>query len=438
MNQLKPAFFIIKTYFRNRQSNLKIILNRVLETIKSDERNSISRIVYGTIRKELLLIYVIKDFSRRKLKDIDDDTSVLLKIGVFLLLFSHSYPAHAIVNEIINVSKKSSKPFLNAVLRKISENIDEIKLSLKKVNDPGIKHSISELLINNLKKVDNDIANSLEYLDSEPLFHLRINTKITDFYKAGKILESTGVEFRPIEKMDTFEIKKAGKIIRKLLSDNTFYFQNTGSQVVSQIAAEFARNRVLDCCAAPGTKSTTLNMIRPDVQIISADINPKRIRLFKEFSRSFQLSNISILAADILTPSLNNDFDLIILDAPCTSSGTIRKNPDLKLKITVNDIKKNTSLQKKMVSHLLNWSKPGTYILYSVCSFIEDETEEVIRNFFKNNSTKNPGISLRSVNINTILEKSGFRTHKGEYGTFLLPGQKMNNDLFYISLIQKT
>lgn len=428
MNQLKPAFFILGTYFGNRQTNLKILLNRVLRTVKGDERNSVSRIVYGVIRKELLLIKVIENFSRRKLKDIDDDTVVLLKTGIFLLLFSQSYPAHAIVNEIINFANKRSKPFLNAVFRKISGNIDEVKLSLKKLKDPGIKYSISDLLINNLKKIDDDIDNSLEYLDSEPLFHLRINTKVTDFHEAGEILISHGVEFRPKKKMNTFEIKKAGKIIRELFGNNIFYFQNTGSQAVSQIAAKFARNRVLDCCAAPGTKSMTLNMIRPDVQIVSTDINLKRLRLFKEFSGPFQLSNISIFASDILNPSFNNDFDMIILDAPCTSAGTIRKNPDLKLKITGNDIVRNISLQKKMVSHLLNWSKPETYILYSVCSFIEDETEGIMRDIFKKYSLKNQKISFRSVNINTILENSGFRVKKGEYGTFLLPEQEMNKD----------
>ncbi|MEN8152452.1 MAG: transcription antitermination factor NusB [Acidobacteriota bacterium] len=437
MNLLKPVFFILKEYFANRQSNLKIILNKALSGVKGSERNSISRIVYGVVRKELLLSFIIKDHSERNIRQIDKDTLILLETGIFLLLFSSSYPSHAIVNEIINFANKRSKPFLNAILRKISGNSEKIRSSINEIKDRSIKYSISDVLIDNLKKLDNNLDNSLGYLDSEPLFHLRINKNITDLHKAEKILESENIDFRTLTKTETFEVKKAGKIIRKLFSRNYFYFQNTGSQAVSLIAAEFAGNKVLDCCAAPGTKSTTLNMRRPDLQILSSDINPGRIRMFKEFSASFQLSNIFIIASDIFYPPFKNDFDLILLDAPCTSAGTLRKNPDLKLKISKDNILKNRTLQKQMVSSVLKWAKKGTYILYSVCSFIEDETEGVIKDIINENSSEDQEISVSTVKINKVLTELGFRIHKGDYGTYLLPDDNMNNDLFYISMLQK-
>jgi 16S rRNA C967 or C1407 C5-methylase (RsmB/RsmF family) len=119
---------------------------------------------------------------------------------------------------------------------------------------------------------------------------------------------------------------------------------------------------------------------------------------------------------------------MIILDAPCTSSGTLRKNPDLKLKIHRETIHRNRELQLRMLNSIRDHF-PATTVLYSVCSFIRDETESLLQAFFNQAKPK-------TENIQKILKGLGFRCHQGEYGTYLMPTPALNNDIFYISLFR--
>jgi 16S rRNA (cytosine967-C5)-methyltransferase len=424
MDFLNLSLKVLKHYSQSPGHNLKRLISHFLdsETEGTGSHPEITRTVYGVIRNESLLDFIIQHLTGRKPKKLEREVLLLLRIGIFLSIFSESYPGYAVVNEIVRRAKKSAKGFLNAVLRRCIAERESIHTLIDSINNPHIKYSISPLLVENIQSLSQDITPFLQYLDNEPLFHIRVNTKEYRFDQVMEVLTRAGLEIRPLQSFESFLVKNSGGsgvALRRLLNENKyFYFQNTASQIISIIAAQYAKEKILDCCAAPGTKSTTLSMIRPDLSIFANDINPYRVSLISNFCIQYHLDSIHPIASDAVKLGVNADFDFIILDAPCTSSGTLRKNPDLKLKIDHTMIQKNTALQREILQSILALF-PRAYILYSVCSFIKEETEDVV--------------GFETIDLSPILDAYGFNYKKANRGFYLLPHPVLNNDLFYLA-----
>jgi 16S rRNA (cytosine967-C5)-methyltransferase len=198
---------------------------------------------------------------------------------------------------------------------------------------------------------------------------------------------------------------------------------------VALLAAAKAVKTVCDVAAAPGGKSMTLACLRPDVQVWASDVSPQRLRLLEQNISRLQLKGISPFVADVFKyPPGRETADLVILDAPCTASGTLRKNPDLKSKLKSEIIEKNARQQRLMLASLVE-RFPAARWLYAVCSFTPEESEGVVE------KVAGPR-GLQPVAIAPLLEKYGFRLKEAKYGVYLLPSD-LNNDLFYISLLEQ-
>lgn len=438
MDFLIPCAAVLKRFYHEPAKNLKLLLSHKLDHLKSEENlQGVTRTVYGVIRYRRLLDFVIQRFSSRPLNEIQPDVLILLNIGTYLLLFSKSYPDYAVISEIVRVASRQSSGFINAILRNIARNRESLYETIKSIPDPEIAFSVSKVIVENLSLVSSDVEHDLEYLNCEPLFHLRVNTAVTTYNEARALLEKHQIRFKELEPFNSFEIKESGRVIRELMEKRYFYFQNTGSQVVSILAAQYAEKRVLDCCAAPGTKSVTTSLLKPSLMVFASDINPGRTRLIRDFVSQYQVGAIYPLVSDAANIAIKTGpkpaVDFVIVDAPCTSSGTLRKNPDLKLKIDQSLIDSNAENQYNILCSVLRLAP--RYILYSVCSFTKNETEDVLEKFDRSyRDTKNTG--LNTLDLSQELDLLGFRYKKGRYGFYLLPDERLNNDIFYISLLQ--
>ncbi|MEN8223278.1 MAG: RsmB/NOP family class I SAM-dependent RNA methyltransferase [Acidobacteriota bacterium] len=433
MNILTPSFRILNKFFNNRDQNLKLLISRYLNDHPDISRNEVTRIVYGIARKEKLIEFIASGFVKRKLTGTDKNTLILLYIGIFLIHFSGSYPPYAVVNEIVETAPPRSRGFLNAVLRRVGREQNKIENLIDTIKDPLIKYSVSKEIYENLKMITENTDKSLKYLDAEPVFHVRVNQPDPDHNSAESVLKKKNISCRYIRETGSFEINDAGQMVREVIPEYQFYFQNSGSFAVSAVAASFKGEKILDCCSAPGTKSITLSLLRPEADILSLDINPDRLKLITPFLNSAGINNVALAAGNIISWPIKNIFDIILIDAPCTSAGTLRKNPDLKSKITKKTIEKNSLKQKQILTSVLSRAKKGSVIVYAVCSFIYNETEDVLNHSI--NESGKDGFEI--VDVSKILKKYKLKIHNSEFGTYLLPDNKMNNDLFYISAIRK-
>lgn len=443
MDTLKHSFKFLKQFYITPDKNLKLLLSNFLDMNPIESHQGITRTVYGVVRKELVLDTIISRLTRRTSGKIETDVLILLRISIYLLIYSKSYPDYAVVNEAVRLSKRRSKGFVNAVLRRCARERDSIVSMVDRIQDPHIKYSMANILIDYLKTIYADITHitdvtlPLEYLDREPVFHIRRNSKLFSYDELKEVLGGAGLLFKELKRFDSFEVAGfggSGGRLRQLLKEaEYFYFQNTASQLVSIIASRYAVDTVLDCCTAPGAKSVTLSLLNPNLKIIANDIDERRLLMVKEFCTAYGIQNIKPVISDIKTLCFKGHFGMAILDAPCTSSGTLRKNPDLKLKITHELVKKNAENQYAMLEKVLK-NLSADYILYSVCSFIADETEHVLERIFQSSQSSERVFEI--IDLSAILEEYGFTFKKGKYGFYLLPNEELKNDLFYLSLLK--
>lgn len=428
MNFINPAASVLREYFQDPQTNLRMLLTRFLASYPGSDKNALTRTVYGVVRKDIALEHVIGLFLKNKNQAPDPATHVFLKIAVFLLLYSDSYPEYAVVNEVVNAVPGKEKPFVNAVLRQLLRRKPEVKDRLDHSTDPSLRFAISPRLLAGLQQISAAAEADLEYLDREPAFHLRFNPKLLTWAQAQQALADAGIPCRELTQLDCFETTAASQVLEKPGQLSGFYLQNTGSQAVALLAAAAAEKIVCDVAAAPGGKSLTLACLRPELKIWASDVSPQRLRLLEHNIRRLQLDNIFPFAADIFKyPPGREAADLVILDAPCTSSGTLRKNPDLKSKIGKEMIDKNARQQRLMLASLVE-RFPHSRWLYAVCSFLHEESEAVVEKVAVPRG-------LEPAAIQPLLEKYGFRVKQAKFGCYLLPSE-LNNDLFYISLLE--
>jgi 16S rRNA (cytosine967-C5)-methyltransferase len=430
MNFITPAASVLREYFAEPQTNLRLLLTRFLEHYPGSDKNALTRTVYGVVRKNITLEHVIGLFLKNKGQAPAAATHVFLKIAVFLLLYSDSYPEYAVVNEVVNSVAKKEKPFVNAVLRQLLRRKQEVKDSLSRGENPSLKFAIAPVLVASLKQIDAASESDLEYLDREPAFHLRFNPRQMTMDQARQTLAAAGIPCRELPQLDCFETTAASQVLENPEQLGGFYVQNTGSQAVALVAAATAEKIVCDVAAAPGGKSLTLACLRPDLKIWASDVSPQRLRLLEQNIRRLRLDSIFPFVADIFKyPQGREAADLVIIDAPCTSSGTLRKNPDLKSKINLEMIEKNARQQRLMLTSLVE-RFPHARWLYAVCSFIHEESEGVVEKVAA-------ARGLQAVAIQPLLNKYLFQVKKTKFGCYLLPSE-LNNDLFYISLLERT
>ncbi len=432
MNFLDPVFQILTHFQDHPESNLKLLLNRTLKTQKSPPSPKTTLLVYDIIRRQQILDTVIKRFSRIRLEKIDPRNRVLLRMGVYLLLYSDATPDYAAVNEIVGRTARSSRGFVNALLRNLARQRHQVSKDLQEIRDPEIRYSISPLLVSELNRISANPEEDLQYLNTKPVFHLRTNTRVQSVSRLRQHLTDLAVEFRELKPFQSFEVRNPGKILETVVNRGQGFFQNTGSQLVSIVASRYACGKVLDGCCAPGSKSMTLQLLKPDLEIVANDINLKRVRMMQVFHKLSRMTAKHMVVSDLTRPALRQGFDLILLDAPCSSSGTMRKNPDLKLKIDRESLSSHSRLQARLLATLLE-SHPRTWILYSVCSFTEIETEAVLEQV----AGKNARIVTNNQDLSGILDEFGFSYKQGKWGIYLLPHLGLNNDLFYLSLIRR-
>lgn len=428
MKSLEPAFHILSAYYPDPGQNLKLAMNRYLDGLTPGIRPRVSRLVYGVIRHQNTLDHILDQRSQIPPEKITGDTQIWLRMGLFLLAFSRPHPPHAVVNEIVKRSSPGARGYVNAMLRNLARNRESVIEKARRLDDPLVRYSISGLLASGLEKISDRLDQDLDYLNREPLFHLRPNTWRISLSELEKRLTREKIAFRPCAGLDCLEIKNAGPALHRIVARGAGYLQNTGSQLVCLMAARQAQRTVLDGCAAPGTKSVTLKQVKPELTVVANDRRLGRLRLIHRFQGIRDSRGLHPLVSDLLTPALKNRFDLVLVDAPCTASGTLRKNPDLKLKITPDMAREQGELQLRMLESARN-NFPSSDILYSVCSFLPDETEAVMDRF----SPLKRG--YRIGDLSGWIDGLGFRYRKARWGVYLLPDDRLNNDLFYLVLM---
>lgn len=387
-----------------------VLLPQFEEQLADRDRALCHQIVLGVLRNKYRLDAAIAEFSAAKKIDLEVLTS--LRIGAYQLLYLDRVPKHSAVNESVSLvhraKKASAKGFVNAILRKIAN-----KKNPAAADSDVARLSHPEWLVERwAKQFGGERAMSIARANDQPprlAFRLTSKGVASNFTASADSIPSDLVDGSYTADRMTPELRVAAE-------RGEIYFQDEASQLVARSVSTPERGRFLDVCAAPGGK-TTLIAARSGGMIVAGDLHQSRVDLIHSNAIRQGISDVRILRydAEAALPFAEGSFDSILVDAPCSGTGTIRSNPEIRYFLDPQDIRELSSKQLAILRNASKLLKNGGSLYYSTCSLEFEENEGVISEFLK----ENMGFSVvrPTQGENFVTEEGFLRTFPDRDGT---------------------
>lgn len=379
-------------------SNISIARN-TREEINSLDESFIREIVYGVTENKLFIDWVIMNFSKLKLKKIAPIIRDILRLGVYQMFFMDRIPDSAAVNESVKLAKKyghkGSVGFVNAILRNISKNKNDIKLPEKDINLVEyltVKYSHPQWMVEKwIEDFGLDFTENLCIANNEkPKLNIRVNTlKISKhdlicklkskgfIISEGKYAYDCIIIDNPIRITDTDEFKSG-----------LFQIQDESSMLVAQIMNPKPEDFIIDVCSAPGGKTTHMaQKMNNKGKIIARDIHEHKLHLIKDNVERLGINIVQLekYNAINLDDKLIAWADCCLVDAPCSGLGLIRRKPDIKWQKAEGSLLEITRLQYEILMNSSKYVKKGGTLIYSTCTIQKEENIYLIKQFLENN-----------------------------------------------------
>jgi len=375
-----------------------ILLDKELKKVDSAlDRAFVTELVYGCLRWKGRIDWIIEWFSRIKTKRMEYPILNALRLGVYQLLFMERVPPSAAVDESVELVKALGEKkggFVNAILRRVDKERTAIPFpELDK--DPILHISIvwshpAWMVKRWVERYGIDETIRLCQANNHvPPQVLRVNTLKVTRRRLLDRLKEEGVEVTPTNlSPDGIEVISTPLPISQLLIPVAWYYvQDEASHLIAYLLDPKPGEVILDACSAPGGKATHLAQLMGNDGIIFAmDTHPARVNLIRENALRLGTTIIRPVVGDAEAP-LNfaqaDGFDAILVDAPCSGLGALRRNPDAKWRRREGDIIELSLLQKRMLDNLAHYVKMGGRLIYSTCTLEPEENEGVIEDFLE-------------------------------------------------------
>jgi 16S rRNA (cytosine967-C5)-methyltransferase len=341
------------------------------------DRNLVTEILYGCLRWQGCLDFLLSKAISRKWEDVDPGAKALLRMSLYQMWKMDRIPNHALVNDAVEIAKRELgrgiEKFINGVLRKLIRS-REWQSSDPLQNAPAwVQVSLPEWLWNRWESRYGEEAAS-EYavsLTAPPRICGRFLGKPAD------ISNAVPSELVP----DAFILQDRNSDSAEVLR------QDEASQLIPHLLGPTEGFAIWDCCAAPGGKSAILSAkCGKTGRLIASDLQEKRARLLAQTVSSSPVHNSSILLADASAlPPFLRQFDAVLVDAPCSGLGTLRRNPEIKWNLKPGELGELHERQATILASASKAVRPGGLLLYSTCSTEPEENEKVVHSFLNKN-----------------------------------------------------
>jgi 16S rRNA (cytosine967-C5)-methyltransferase len=368
------------------------------EPLQDDrDRALVTTIVTGTLRWRNRLDLVLSRQVMRDLARLDPEVLEILRLSIFQLLFLERVPASAVVHDAVNLTRAAGKTsaagFVNAVLRKVSLTRDRLDLPQAPSPEAG---GTREAWLNALSLTGSHprwlverwldrmgpeaTAAWVKFNNEEPALTIRANTLKTSRELLGERLLDAGVETERLRfAPDGLRVLRGNPLRTPLAKQGLFVVQDEASQLVALMCGRQQRWRTLDACAAPGGKTLVLaaGPARGGL-LVAADRRWRRLKLLREYLAAAGAGQARIVALDLSSGAPFKDiFDLVLVDAPCTGLGTLRREVDIRWRRSEGDIGETAAVQARMLRHAASLVAPGGRLVYATCSSEPEENEVV-------------------------------------------------------------
>lgn len=379
-----------------------IALNKYLNSsgLRDIDRSFVTELVYGTVKWKLTIDMIIAGYSKIRIEKMSPWILNILRTGIYQLLKMPKVPASAACNESVKLAgkygHKASAGFVNAVLRNVARNGISSVIPAKE-NDPAgylsFMYSYPVWLVKKyIELFGEEFTESLLAAGNEtPELTVRVNTmKITAEDLIEKLSEE-GVTATPGKYIDyALNIKSPVPVTSlEAFRRGLFQIQDESSMLPGLVLDPRPGELVMDACSAPGGKATHIAQIMENKgTVIARDIHEHKIKLIDESSARLGMDIIKSELHDASIPDTGNEgkFDRVLLDAPCSGLGIVRRKPDIKWARETEDIENITELQKNLIETVSRLVKPGGVLVYSTCTILPEENHKIIKAFLDRNN----------------------------------------------------
>ncbi|MGI6576229.1 MAG: 16S rRNA (cytosine(967)-C(5))-methyltransferase RsmB [bacterium] len=378
-----------------------ILLPKLLAqgTLSHKDRAFTTELVYGTLRWQQKLDWIISLFSKRPLDKLDPWVRNILRLGVYQLFYLQRIPPRAACYETVQLAKyyshQGSAAFVNGILRNILRRRQEITFP-DPASDPveylAVVYSHPRWLVQRWLA-------RLGFAETEKLLQanntarpltIRVNTLKTTAAELCSILTHEGLAVRPGRYFAEALVLEQLPAVNKLASfqDGLFIVQDEASMLPARILAPQANERILDACAAPGGKTTHIAQLMGDCgNIIAGDIHPHKLELVRSNCTRLGITSVDVKEKDAREWACTGGerFHRVLVDAPCSGTGVLNRRPDARWRRTPEQLLELPILQRKILQAVASCVLPGGVLVYSTCSLEAEENNKVIEAFLEEN-----------------------------------------------------
>jgi 16S rRNA (cytosine967-C5)-methyltransferase len=399
------------------RSDLPAALARVRPRLTDERDRALAgEIATGTLRWQGAFDAIIEAFAKRPLAKLDAEVVDILRMTAFQLLHLDRIPAAAAVNDAValtgKVGKKSASGLVNAVLRRISRERDQLPLPPhpgkvagtfpEKVAGtfPGkvpatflrdyLATTLSHpqwLVAKWLDRYGFEAAERWALFDNEPApLTLRVNTLRLTRDDLAERLKAFDVETEPTRfARDGLTVRAGNPLLTPIAGDGLFLVQDESSQLVAELTTAAPGERILDACASPGGKTMAMVAAMGNRGLIAAtDVRGRRVELLKRTIDAARATSVHVIRADVSSAlPFAPVFDAVLLDAPCSGLGTLRRDPDIRWRRTQADVERLATIQSGMLDRVADVVVPGGRVVYATCSGEPEENEDVVCRFLE-------------------------------------------------------
>lgn len=421
-----------------------LLLREVLDNhdISKEESNLLTELVYGVLQRKMTLDYQLEPFLKKQ-KKLDHWVRQLLRISLYQMEYLDRIPDHAIINEAANIARvkghRGIVGLVNGVLRNIQRKGVRHPSDIQPINKRlSTQYSLPQWLIDEfIEQLGEKEAEELAASFSErPKLSLRVNLNKISREEAMDELREEGFEVVESEISPYgIVVKKGVPIETRLFTEGYLAVQDESSMLVAPALNVEPQHYVLDACAAPGGKTMHIatNFLKKEDggKIVALDVHEHKINLIKENAKRLGVEEVVEAkyadARKVLDLFEEETFDRILIDAPCSGLGLMRRRPEIRYNKTKEDILSLQKLQLEIINEVSKTLKSGGELIYSTCTITQKENQEVVDQFLE----KNKQFSKAEVELpENELQSS-------EDGTVTIYPHQYGTDGFFISRIKK-
>jgi 16S rRNA (cytosine967-C5)-methyltransferase len=442
----REAFRILHAVGRGPAHADDLLRGSAVSALAPADRHLATALVLGVLRWQIWLDAQIRPLLKRPGAKLDSEVLTALRLGAFQLLFLDRVPAHAAIGESVELAKQAGHRFasamVNAVLRKLAqrESVSE------SASNAAVVQAYPAWMVERwVAHYGHDAASAIcLHGQAQPATAVRIEDP-----KVEEELAQSRVQLAPGELLACARVVSAGDVTATAaFHEEHVRIQDEGSQLIAELAAccldsnDGKAKSVIDACAAPGGKTLILAERIPQARIVACEASAKRLAPMRG-RLAVYADRIECRHADAAALEETSAFDLALVDAPCSGTGTLGRNPEIRHRLKPEDLTRHAERQRLILRAASRAVRPGGYVVYSTCSLELEENEQVVAAVLEESpDARQVSLAaridrLREQNILTGTGAEKLHARLTEQGALrLLPGAA-HTDGFFVALIEK-